>query len=412
MRRYILIVFTFTAIFWSADAQDLPLFNQKLTNSFLYNPSLAGNGKGTLSLSHRSFWTAVPGAPSSQFLSIHSPFSWNKVGAGFSILNERVGVYDNLYLSGAFSYHLHFDVEKVLSFGLSTEFTNLRINQTRVDVMDFTDQLIINSDSRSSVDFSFGATFRTQYYEIGLSSNRLATALKLADFSTQITQFYTGYIAGKLGMAQGILFEPFFTYRMLTPENAHWETGTYFTFNQALGLGASYRNGGVISPAMSLRLFDKYLIGYSFEMLGSGIQRNSGSMHEITLRMDFRDDAYMRNTRNSMKIMEDSWNFRRRNIGGGLFGGKPLSASSSKYNKKLKRNYMRNPNYRIENSDKLTDMDEAETPKSDLPKFRPRKDDGSMSDNIQKRRKANSKKYKRMGGQKKWKFNLFRLFKK
>ncbi len=35
-------------------AQDIPLFSQKLSNSFIYNPAIAGQQYGSLTLAHQS----------------------------------------------------------------------------------------------------------------------------------------------------------------------------------------------------------------------------------------------------------------------------------------------------------------------------------------------------------------------
>jgi hypothetical protein len=61
-------------------AQDIPLFSQKLTNSFIYNPSFAGLDFGSLTFSRRSNYTAVEGAPVNNFLSLHTPFSGGRFG--------------------------------------------------------------------------------------------------------------------------------------------------------------------------------------------------------------------------------------------------------------------------------------------------------------------------------------------
>jgi len=354
-KLYIRIIFIIglSLIIFNGNSQDLPLFTQKLTNSFLYNPSVAGNGMGSISFSNRSFWSQVPGAPRTNFLSFHAPFGYHKFGAGINILQEKISIYNNLYLNGAFAYHLKLNEENTLSFGVSSEYAHLKIDQSRIDVMDNTDVLLLNSDSRSSLDFSFGVNFRSKYFDVGLSSNRLATAFQIADFQTQISQFYTGYIYGKLQAGPDHFFEPMFTYRHLTDRALQWDLGMFYTYKKSFILGTSYRQGGVLSPAFALKFKNKYLIGYSFEMFGSQVQKNIGNTNEITLRLDIRDDSYVKNTRNSGVVMENAVAFRRKTMTTNTFRSKPISASSSKYKNKLRRNYIKSPDFRTSNSSKL-----------------------------------------------------------
>src|SRR5687767_12229486 len=65
-------------------SQDVPVYSQKLTNSFLYNPSVAGNTLGSATLSYRQQWGAVEGSPRTTFFSIHTPFAKHRFGTGFN----------------------------------------------------------------------------------------------------------------------------------------------------------------------------------------------------------------------------------------------------------------------------------------------------------------------------------------
>ncbi len=351
IRKLLIILISLVSV--TVSAQDLPMFSQKLTNSFFYNPSLTGKGKGSVTLSNRSYYGNVPGAPKTHFLSVHTPFGMQKFGVGANLISEKIGVLDNLYASGAFAYHLNFSDEASLSFGVSSEYTRLKMNQARVDVLSPEDPLLTGFEQSSSVDFSFGTSFKTPYFEIGLSSNRLATAFEIADFETQITQFYTGYISGNLRLSEDHTFEPYFIYRKLTLLSNQWDVGGYYSFKDAVILGAAYRSGGILYPTFGVKLANKFLLGYSFEMFGSGIQRNISNSNEITLRYDFRDDSYNRNTRNSGAVMRNSVAFRRKTLSTNSIRSKPISASSQKYKKKLQRNYMKSPSYRMNNSGKL-----------------------------------------------------------
>ncbi len=334
-------------------SQDLPLYNQKLTNSFLYNPSIAGNGFGSAIFSNRTFWNGVPGAPKTNLFAAHVPISQYRFGAGVTVIQERIGVSDNVYATGAFAYHVGLTDELMLSMGLSAEFTNLSYNTTRFDVRDSNDALLLNPENRSSLDFSFGVSIKHTLFELGLTSNRLATALAIADLQTQISQFYTAYGVIKLPLTADHKIEPTFAYRKLSTESSQWEAGAYYSFRDAIIGGVSYRSGGIISPAVGLRFADRFLIGYSFEMFGSGIQKEIGGTNEITLRLDFLEDNYYRRSGSGNSAMQNSLAFRRKTLSYNRRKGKPMSASNPKYKKKLKRNYFKSPSYKINKSRKL-----------------------------------------------------------
>src|SRR6185295_17642627 len=90
-------------------AQDIPLFSQKLTNSFIYNPAVAGHTFGSATFSYRSNYSGVQDGPKDYLLSLHTPFANGRFGTGFNVFQENVGVISNTYYSGAFAYHLYFN---------------------------------------------------------------------------------------------------------------------------------------------------------------------------------------------------------------------------------------------------------------------------------------------------------------
>lgn len=398
-RLFLLVVFLILVSEYSI-AQDLPLFSQKLTNSFLYNPSVAGDGMGSITFSNRTYWNGAPGAPLTNFISAHTPFGYHKFGTGFNLVNERIGITDNLYATGAFAYHLPLPNDMSLSMGLSSEFTNLRINTSRLNPLHEGDNMLTDPGSRNSVDFSFGLSFKTKFFNVGLASNRLATAFGLTNFSTHLSQFYTGFINLNLELMEDHVLEPTFVYRKLSTESNQWDAGLYYTFKEAVTLGASYRSGGVIHASTGLKFLKKYLVGYSFEMFGSGLQKEIGGTHEITLRMDFWDDKYYKNTRNSGDVMKQSIAFRRKSMSSNKLGKKPMSASSSKFKKKLNRNYIKSPTYRMNSSNKLNNSSRSAHFK---------KKSGAKSKNTtfssKKRRKTNHKSYQKKSKKKRPKPN-------
>jgi len=347
---YILLLVLFLAGH-KTRSQDLPLFSQKLTNSFMYNPSVAGSELGSVTLSSRTYWWGTQGAPFTNFLSAHMPFDYQKMGVGVNLVSERIGVYNNLYANGAYAYHLRFSEDMLLSMGLSAEYIFMSINERRLNALHTADPLLTEYNTRHNVDFSFGTSFRYRFLKVGLSSNRLATALRLTGDNSLLTQYYTGFLNAELPLSRAHKIEPTFVYRRLTDLADKWEAGMYYSFKDAIILGGSYSAGGMIHATAGLRFKDRFLVGYSFEMFSiGGVQREIGGTNEITLRMDIRDDSYYKNVRNSPDVLEKSIVFKRKKMGGRL-GSKPTSASSDKYQKRLKRNYIRNPNYRIETSD-------------------------------------------------------------
>src|ERR1700754_299476 len=109
-------------------AQDIPLFSQKLTNSFVFNPALAGHTFGSITYSYKQNYSRVEGAPQNHFLSMHAPIANHRFGLGASIYQEDVTFLRNTYASGAFAYHLALNSLNTLSMGISAEYNSMGLN--------------------------------------------------------------------------------------------------------------------------------------------------------------------------------------------------------------------------------------------------------------------------------------------
>src|SRR5690349_9844046 len=127
-RLYPLLMLALLMESYDSIGQDIPLFSQKLTNSFMYNPAVAGLNVGSLTYSYRMSYGKVSGAPRTNFLSAHTPVAGHKIGLGFNYYQENVSFIKNNYLSAAFSYHIRVSKANSLSFGISGEYNFMGLN--------------------------------------------------------------------------------------------------------------------------------------------------------------------------------------------------------------------------------------------------------------------------------------------
>ncbi|NJM26694.1 MAG: PorP/SprF family type IX secretion system membrane protein [Bacteroidia bacterium] len=162
-----------------ARAQDVPLFTQKLSNSFLYNPSVAGNGLGSLTFSYRQYWSGIEGSPHTSFLSLHTPLAKHKIGFGINVFQDNVGVSKTLIGSAALAYHIQINDDNAFSMGLSAEYGNFRTGG--VDVIDTDDPLLLNGFQKNEIDFSFGLSYQSKYFSAGAAANRLTALVGIKD---------------------------------------------------------------------------------------------------------------------------------------------------------------------------------------------------------------------------------------
>jgi len=331
--------------------QDIPLFSQKLTNSFLYNPSMAGISSGSLTLSHRTNYAGVQGAPVDNFLSFQTPFSNGRFGFGVNALQERVNILDNTFASAAFAYHLQFNSLNRLSVGVGTEYNITKLN----DLSLVSDDNILqryNNTGSGKADFSFGLVYETRLFRAGLAANRLSSGLFQSKGTQTLSNYYTAFVQGTLPLRGGVdLLEPYVNYRKFSASNTTLDIGVYYTYDSKLVAGLAVRNGSTYSGTVGFHFTKNIMAGYSREMNLSPVGGFVGSTNEITFRFDFSQKESPKKFNNDYR---SSLSYRRKTLNTSGVKKTAGGHTPKQLSKAQKRVAAFSPNRRYQNVSKLS----------------------------------------------------------
>jgi len=293
MQRIILITTCLTCAATVLPAQDMPVFTQKLTNAFLYNPSNAGNARGSVCLSRRQYWTGVQGSPNTSLLSAHLPINGYRFGTGLTLYQDNVGITQTFSANGAFAYHMILPDRRSFSMGVAAEYYSYRVVPGRIDVQaqGWDDPALVSQHANvNGVDFSAGVSYYAQHLRLGASANRISGWLHEGHGPRIFYPFFSGFAQGVVPLDdKRHVIEPVLSYRSLSAVGALLEGGLYYTFNKRITFGASYRTGKVITAATSFQIYKNLTLGYAGEVITSQLNAGLGTSHEVVLRFDFND---------------------------------------------------------------------------------------------------------------------------
>jgi type IX secretion system PorP/SprF family membrane protein len=373
MKRILQIVLLGITISQASQAQDIPLFSQKLTNSFIYNPSLAGHTFGSMTYSYRQNYSNVPGAPQNHFISMHAPFANHKMGAGINLFQEDVNFIRNTYASIAGAYHLHFNKYNILSVGVSGEYNITKLNGTSNTLNFEPDPVLSQLQNGNPVyDFSFGMNYQTRYLKAGFALNRMSTAW-IKKESSNLSNYFSGYAQGMIPLRGGNdLLEPYVAFRKFSETNDTYDVGLFYTYDAKITAGAALRRGNVVNGTLAFKFAKHLLVGYSREIITSSYGGFVGAANEITLRLDFNDETYKERFQADYK---NAMTYRRKTL------NSPSKASSlsnaKRSSNKSKKLVPYSPNTRYQNTQKLSlnkkTMAPARKYKGSNKKFSPKK---------------------------------------
>lgn len=355
MIRKLLFLF-FIVLVTTSKGQDIPLFSQKLTNSFIYNPSFAGLDFGSFTYSRRQNYSGVEGAPVNNFISLHTPFSNYRFGVGLNVFQEEVNILKNTYYSAAFAYHINFNKYSKLSFGLSGELNTLRVNGADINFEEVSQDVVLDNlraGKNNNADFSFGASYANQYVKLGLALNRLGTAWLKSDSTKLLSNFYSGFAQGTIRLrGDQDMLEPYVAYRKFSETNNSWDAGLFYTYNNKVTAGAAARKGGVFNFTLAYHLSKYLMIGYSREMLTGGVGGFVGASNEFTVRLDFNNQGAKVKFRDDYK---SSISYRRKTLSTSAARRTTSGGRNPKaLHKAQKRVAAYSPNRRYQNTAKLS----------------------------------------------------------
>lgn len=276
-------------------AQQLPQFAQYMFNTISINPAYAGS-RETLSVValHRSQWVGITGGPTTQTLSLHSPLRNEKVGLGFSIINDTPGFENFVYAYGDFSYTINTSQNTKLSFGLKGGFTHYNLDEAFLNNPNVTtDPFFGNYANRWNPNVGVGLLWHSNKWYVGLSAPRiLNTDLNLTEENAdvdyvaleRVSYYFTGGYVFDLG--DNTKLKPSFLVKATNGAPLSVDLNANFLFNEKLWLGGSYRfneNTASLGALADFQVSRDFRIGYAYEYYVSEIRPYFGGTHEVLL---------------------------------------------------------------------------------------------------------------------------------
>src|SRR6267142_2747607 len=151
-------------------AQQRPIQSLYMFDPLLINPAYAGNQiQLSATAIYRNQWVNLDGAPKTFTATAHSGFKKSKVGVGFIVSNDQIGIHNDVGLYGCYSYKISITRKSTLAFGLQGGFNNLRSDYNKLILKSVSDPNLAGVDSKMNYNFGAGLYFRQDNFYAGFS---------------------------------------------------------------------------------------------------------------------------------------------------------------------------------------------------------------------------------------------------
>ncbi len=303
MRNSLLTLVLFISVF-SLRGQELtiPQLSQYLAdNPFVMSPTYAGIGDHVkIRLNGLTQWVGIKDAPDTQSLAADMRVG-EKSGVGMVLYNDSNGETKQQGARFSFAHHLTLDRydDEFLSFGISYNFNQFRIDNTNPDLV--ADPAYVGDKATTNHNFDIGALYRYDKFYFSINASNILDK-NLSNFNAlyepnRLRNYYvyTGYRymkkrTSKMEIESSVLFQLFESDgRSVTDLNLKFR---FYDFEDYFYAGVNYRflndqigNPLYIAPIAGLKK-NNFYFGYSYQVILNELLGYSSGTHVITLGVD------------------------------------------------------------------------------------------------------------------------------
>lgn len=288
--KNILRIIVFVCFANALSAQQIPLTSQYMFNDYLLNPAIAGSTEYTLvSLSARSQWTGLDGAPKTQFFSAHTKIG-EKMGLGGFVYNDETGPIRETGMQLSYAYHLTVRDNAKLSFSLAGMFASHYINKARLRPEEGGDDALNNLMINAAVgDINFGVLYYTNKYKVGLSSPQLLQSKLYAgsgkgDNLSALARHYNLYGDYQFTINNKFDIIPSALLKYVQGAPFQVDINTRVSYVKKYWIGVSYRYNNAVAAMIGLN-YRNLSFGYSYDYTLTDMSTYSTGGHEIFLSL-------------------------------------------------------------------------------------------------------------------------------
>lgn len=286
-----LCLVVFLLITYKTFAQQEPAYSMFMYTGNGLNPAMAGSS-GTFGATalYRKQWAGIDGGPQTQTLLLDAPVANDRVGLGLVLMNDQIGIHQNLNVTTQYAYRLKFDQQRGLAMGLQAGLNNYKADYTSVatnpnqqtdnSFSDYTNQLAFN--------FGTGVYYYAPKFFAGVSVPTLINESvdgsdnnELGNRQTRHYYVMAGYV---INASHLVTIKPSTFVKVAEGAPIQVDVNTNFWYQEKYGLGFSYRTNDSFSTILQLNVANQLTVGYAHDFVVSKLSRYTQGNNEVMLR--------------------------------------------------------------------------------------------------------------------------------
>jgi type IX secretion system PorP/SprF family membrane protein len=289
----IVLLIVALGFYFSSNAQQTPEYTQYMYNTMSINPGYTSSIESLeANLLYRSQWVGIDGAPKTANFSILTPFSYDRMGIGLNIVNDKIGPANETLVTVNYAYNVPLSEIHTLALGVNAGAKFMHIDWSKGVRQDNNDPYFANNISEVKPALGFGAYFFTDNYFIGLSVPNFIKSNYYNDIqqakATDVFHYYliAGYV---FDLTENIKFKPSIMAKAVQGSPLSYDFSANFLFHEKFTLGIAYRIDDSISGLAGFQITNSLFIGYAYDYSTSNLSNYNHGSHEVFLKFKVFD---------------------------------------------------------------------------------------------------------------------------
>lgn len=278
----------------TARAQYDAMFTQYMFNEMFINPAYAGS-KDAMAVTalHRQQWVNFPGRPITTTFSLNGPVMGKKMGVGFSLLNEKIGMLNRNLAYLSYAYRIKTGKNGTLALGLMGGIHSQVIRLGDVKTTDAGDvQFSQNTPNVITPNFGAGIYYSNPKFYAGLSIPRMVddnvsfstTGQVFKSTKIDPTSFHYYLTAGGIvEVNDNLKFKPQVMVQAVQNAPILYDITVNALIKNLIWVGVAYRSQADVSGILGVQINPQFVFTYSYDYGLTKIQKYSVGSHEIAL---------------------------------------------------------------------------------------------------------------------------------
>jgi type IX secretion system PorP/SprF family membrane protein len=282
-----------------AFAQQDPMYTQYMFNTLAVNPAYAGS-RNVLSVTglYRSQWVGMQGAPETQTLSFDTSLPNKKVGLGFQVFNDKIGITQTTGAFASYAFRIRME-ESTLAFGIQGGVSNFKANYTSVETNQGTpggnDPAFREDINVYLPNFGAGVYFNTDRFYLGVGVPHLLNNVLTKSNSVIVTnglaarQFLHVFLTGGfvLDLSDDFKLKPSLLVKGVRGAPLEVDANSNLWIKDVFSVGFQYRHKADVAAMFEVQVNPQIRIGYSYDRNTTRLVNFNSGSHEIMLRYEF-----------------------------------------------------------------------------------------------------------------------------